>query len=101
MWYQKTKQGVYLYLYILSGSKKNRTIGIFTDSNGQQRMKIKLQAPALDGKANQALIECLSKKLNVKRNEVSLIKGEQNPFKKVFIEHDLNTRILDEAFVIQ
>jgi len=38
-------------------------------------LKIKLNAPAREGKANKALIELLAKKFGVSKSQVEIIKG--------------------------
>ena len=39
------------------------------------RLKVYLTAPAVDGKANAALIEFLAEHFNVKKNKISIIRG--------------------------
>ncbi len=40
------------------------------------RLKIYVHAPALDGKANKAVIEILAKHLGVKKSKVRIVRGE-------------------------
>lgn len=49
------------------------------------RLKVYLTAPAVEGKANQALIEFLSEHFKVKKNRIRIIKGEQSREKVIEI----------------
>jgi len=40
--------------------------------------KVYLTAPPVDGKANKALLEALAAHLNVRKSQVSIIKGERS-----------------------
>ena len=46
---------------------------------------IRLNAPAVEGKANDALIKFLSKRLGISRSRISIIKGGKNRNKLVAI----------------
>ena len=49
-------------------------------------LKIKLQSPAHEGKANQALIKFLSRHFKVAKGKISIIKGEKTHEKIVGID---------------
>jgi len=51
-------------------SSKDQIIGIH---NG--RLKIKISAPPVDGKANQNLIEFIAKALGVSKSKIEIVKG--------------------------
>lgn len=46
-------------------------------------LKIKLTSPAHEGKANQALINFLSKHFKIAKNKIKIISGEKSKEKKV------------------
>ncbi len=48
-------------------------------------LKVKVQAPALDGRANDLLLEFLADQLGVPRREVRLVRGEKSRHKVVHI----------------
>ena len=50
------------------------------------QLVINLSAPAVEGKANEALVRFLSKRLKVAKSRISLIQGEKNRNKVVAIE---------------
>ena len=41
-------------------------------------LKVKIKAPALEGRANDALLDFLAHKLGVSRRDVSLIRGDKS-----------------------
>jgi len=47
--------------------------------------KAKLTAPALEGRANEALISMLSKRLGIRKSAVQIISGEKARLKRVKI----------------
>ncbi|KAF0133792.1 MAG: hypothetical protein FD145_1108 [Candidatus Saganbacteria bacterium] len=44
----------------------------------KDRLKVYLTAPAVDGKANKALIEILAEHFNMRKSKIKIIKGEKN-----------------------
>ncbi len=49
------------------------------------RLKIKISAPPVDGKANQALIEFIAKALGVSKSKVEIVKGHSSKLKTLKI----------------
>ncbi|MBP7481924.1 MAG: YggU family protein [Lacunisphaera sp.] len=48
-------------------------------------LKVKIHAPALEGRANDALLEFLADKLGVHRRDVTLVRGDKSRHKVVRI----------------
>jgi len=48
-------------------------------------LKVKVHAPALEGRANDALLEFLADKLGVHRRDVTLVRGDKSRHKVVRI----------------
>lgn len=67
-----------LKLRIHPGAKRSAVTGIFGDA-----VKLDLQAPPVDGKANAALIKFLAEKLHLPKSAVSLKSGESSRDKVV------------------
>lgn len=67
-------------LKILPGSSKNEFVV------GDEILKVKISAPAVDNKANKALIDFLSKKLRTAKSNISILKGELNREKLLLIK---------------
>ena len=57
----------------------------FAGQHGE-RLKIRISAPPVDGKANEMLLAFLAKEFDVGRRQVSLLSGQQSRQKRVLIE---------------
>lgn len=77
----QTPQGVILLVKAQPGARKNEVAG---ERNGRLLVKC-TQAPE-KGKANDAIIEILSKALDVRKSRISLVSGQTNSEKKFLIE---------------
>ncbi|NLY58051.1 MAG: YggU family protein [Gammaproteobacteria bacterium] len=51
-----------------------------------ERLKIRISAPPVDGKANAMLLEFLARAFAVSKRQVSLLSGQQSRQKRVLIE---------------
>ena len=67
-------------LHIQPGAKKTEIVGMYGAA-----LKIRLAAPPVDGKANQALINFLANHLGVSKRSVTLIGGETSRAKRLRI----------------
>ncbi len=72
--------GVLLDVQISPRSSKNRIVGVHND-----RIKICLAAPPVDGKANEALVEYLAKVLEIAKRQISIEKGQTSKLKTLRI----------------
>lgn len=72
-----------LHCRVTPKAKKSEVLGWMTDERGIRRLKVKLAAPPVDGKANQELVKFLSKKLAVSRSRLKLVSGEKSRLKTV------------------
>lgn len=70
-----------LALRIVPNAKRSEIVGEYGEA-----VKIKVAAPAVDGKANAALLEFLAEKLNVSVRAVSLVAGEKARDKRITVE---------------
>ena len=71
---------LFLRVFLQPGAKKDEVVGIH-DCN----LKIKVKAPAIEDKANQALIKFLAKRFNVPGKNIILAKGKQSRYKQLII----------------
>ncbi len=69
-----------LTVRVIPNSKVNKLIETKDDT-----LKIKLMAPAHEGKANKALISFLAEHFNVSKNKIVITSGEKSREKKVKI----------------
>lgn len=70
-----------LYCHLLPKSKTDEIVGIHGD-----RVKIKITAPPVDGKANKYLVHFLAKYFNVPKRSIFIQKGEQGKEKQILIK---------------
>ena len=80
-----------LKIYLQPGAKKSEICGMHGDF-----IKIKVQSPPVDGKANEALVDFLSKKLAISKSLISIKSGQKSRFKTVVIlvDHLNNQELL-------
>jgi uncharacterized protein (TIGR00251 family) len=70
-----------LELHVQPGAKRTEVVGMHGE-----RIKVRLAAPARDGRANAELIEFLSEQLEVPRRNVTIESGLASRQKRVVVE---------------
>jgi hypothetical protein len=80
-WLRDCADGVRLSLYIQPGAKKTEIAG----EHGEA-LKIRLAAPPVDGRANEALLAFLAGRLGVARAKLSLEAGASSRRKRVHVD---------------
>ncbi len=82
---KETKDGIILTLRISPNASKNE---IIKEDAG---IKVKITAQPIDGKANKALIEFLSKQFKIPKSYFEIIRGETSKDKTILIKNaDIN-----------
>ena len=79
-WATATSEGVVLSLHCQPGAKVSRVVGLH-----DERLKIQLQAPPLENRANEALVSWLAEKLGVPRKQIDLLTGQTSRQKRVLV----------------
>jgi uncharacterized protein (TIGR00251 family) len=83
-------------VYVISNAKVDKVSGEY---NGA--IKIKLRAPAVEGKANTALRRFLAERLSIPQRAVALERGERSRNKMIRIvglsEEDIRRRLLEPS----
>jgi uncharacterized protein (TIGR00251 family) len=87
--------GVTLAVRALPGAKKTEVLGVYCEGE-KARLKIRVQAPAIEGRANSALIAFLAEAFALPKSKVEIVSGELSR-SKVFM---LQGVTLEEAEVI-
>ena len=64
----------------------NASVSAVTNDLVDGVMKVKLQAPAIDGKANKALIALLAKHFSINKKSIEIVLGEKSRTKVVQID---------------
>jgi uncharacterized protein (TIGR00251 family) len=70
-----------LAIKAIPGAPKNQVCGWLGDA-----LKVKIQAPPVEGRANEALVEFLAEALEVPRRMVTLVRGDTSRHKTVRID---------------
>ena len=88
-WIETHKEGTVLQLHCQPGAKVTRVVG---EHDG--RLKIALHAPALENRANDALVQWLAQTVGVTRRDVELLSGQTGRKKRVLIRGVDSERII-------
>ncbi len=80
VWMTPQGDGVMLDVLVAPRASRNRIIGVHDD-----RLKIQLTAPPVEGQANDALVRFLADALGVARAQVHIVGGPANKRKTVAI----------------
>lgn len=84
---KETQDGIIANIKISPNSKRNEIIK--TDAE----VKIKITAQPIDGKANKALIEYLSKEFKIPKTSIQILKGETSKEKTILFKTSDNEKI--------
>jgi uncharacterized protein (TIGR00251 family) len=79
--YQWDNQDLLLAVHVQPRSSKTEIMGVYGE-----RLKIKITAPPVDGKANKELVTFLSKIFAVPKSHISLLNGETSREKRFKIQ---------------
>jgi uncharacterized protein (TIGR00251 family) len=79
-WLRQDGGDIVLSLHVQPGAKRTEPAGLHGDA-----LKIRLAAPPVDGKANEALIAFLAKTLGVPKSKVELVSGQTSRAKRIRI----------------
>ena len=88
-WITESKDRVILNIHATPRASKSQVQGLHGDA-----LKVRLQAPPVDGKANEALLEFLAKTLGIPQRQISLVSGQTNRQKRIAI-HGLTAGIIE------
>jgi uncharacterized protein (TIGR00251 family) len=87
------KQGLALAVHCQPGAKVSQVIGLH-----DERLKIALNAPAVENKANEVLVTWLASQLGYRRSEIELLSGQTSRKKRLLIRdgdlENLNRKII-------
>ncbi|QWD62626.1 DUF167 domain-containing protein [Polynucleobacter sp. MWH-UH25E] len=85
-WLKQTPSGIItLSLHCQPGAKQTKVLGLHDDC-----LKIALQAPPLENKANTLLVAWLSKQLKIPQKQIQFISGQNNRRKRIEIQGDID-----------
>lgn len=79
--FQEKKDGIIIKIKVIPGSSQSMIAGVIDNT-----LKIKLHSPPIDGRANKECIAFLSKLLKTPKSSISIINGEKNKLKTLYIK---------------
>lgn len=68
---QESREGVTFKVKVIPRAKRDEIVGVENDA-----YKIRLKAPPVEGRANEALCKFLARALDVARGQVEILRGE-------------------------
>ena len=77
-WYRRDGDSITLTLHIQPGAKRSEVAGLHGDA-----LKIRLAAPPIEGRANEALLRFIADSFDVPLRQVELLRGAQSRHKMV------------------
>lgn len=77
--FHDAQKGAAITVKVTPHAKKNEVTGLLEDGT----VKIKVTAPAVEGAANQALIEFLAELFKIKENQIEIVVGQTSERKLV------------------
>jgi uncharacterized protein (TIGR00251 family) len=94
IWLKQIPSGITLSLHCQPGAKQTKVLGLHDDC-----LKIALQAPPLENKANALLVAWLSKQLKVPQKQIQFISGQNNRRKRIEIQSDISAEQIIQALM--
>ena len=82
MFYRWEDDGLHLFIRVQLKSSKDEFSEVM-----DERIKIRITAPPVDGKANKHLIKFLAKKFKVSKSQIKLKNGETSRNKHLIIQN--------------
>lgn len=80
-WTCQKKSGTEICIRVIPRASRTAVAETLSDA-----IKIRLQAPPVDGKANRALIKFLAKKLEISQRDITLLSGDTSRNKRLLIQ---------------
>jgi len=94
IWLKQTPSRITLSLHCQPGAKQTKVLGLHDDC-----LKIALQAPPLENKANALLVAWLSKQLKVPQKQIQFISGQNSRKKRIEIQGDISAEKIIQALM--
>lgn len=89
VWARRTADGWALAVHVQPGAKRSAVAGLHGE-----RLKLRIAAPALDGRANDALVAFVAETLGVAKHRVAVAKGAQSREKLLAVAGECDPTIL-------
>ena len=79
-WWSPGEGGITISVRVAAGARRSEVI----DASGE-RLRVRIAAPAVEGKANVELQRMIAKLFGVRRSAVSLVRGERSREKTLWV----------------
>jgi uncharacterized protein len=79
-WLTRTPSGWTIAVHVQPGAKRTAVAGVHGE-----RLKIRISAPPVDGRANAAVVAFIAEQLGVPRAQVTVARGERSRDKSIAI----------------
>ena len=80
-WVRDTIGGCQIRLHVQPAAKKTEVVGL----HGKDHLKVKIKAPAEDGRANEELIRFLATSLGMRKKDIEILRGDKSRNKDVLL----------------
>jgi hypothetical protein len=80
-WLEETKDGIVIRVRVIPRAGRDEIVGLI----GGEALKIRIQAPPVEGKANARLIKYLSREWKISRADLTVLSGETGRSKRLGI----------------
>jgi uncharacterized protein len=77
-----------IFLHVVPGAARSEIVGWVCDAAGRESLKVRINAPAEDGKANKALVKFLAKQWKVSASTLVLARGAASRHKQLMIHSE-------------
>jgi len=91
MIFREANGAVTFAVKLVPRASRNEIVGVESDA-----LKIRLTAPPVEGKANEALVKFLAECLDVGRSQIEIVSGEKSRHKMVRVRGISATQIEDK-----
>ena len=91
-WYSRNRDSHYvLHVKVQPNARESEICGLLADDvvggiDNRERLKVKLAAPPVDGKANKEIVAYLAKEMHVAKSNLCLIRGEKDTHKDILCQ---------------
>jgi len=86
MFYSEDENYITLKIKAQPNSSKSEFVGVY----GEDAIKVKIAAPAVEGAANKELIKFLSKQFKIPKSEINFISGQNSKIKLIKLPKSKN-----------
>lgn len=88
---RRSRQGLEIDLSVIPNARRTELVGLHDGA-----LRLRLQAPPVDGKANEAVLRWLAERLQLPRQRLELLRGHSHRRKTVLVAYEGDAAALIE-----